>query len=87
MLVDMEACDASRRVFGVVVAHDIFRGLVDIDGLDPQVPAPLEVVLKNARDLCDLTRRERVKRMVDRNTGSVQGNIFCFQGHLVIPLE
>ena len=42
-------------VFRVVVAHHILRGLVDIDGLDPQVRAPLEVVLEDARDLCDLS--------------------------------
>jgi hypothetical protein len=46
------------------------------------------VVLENARDRCDLSRRERIKRMVaHRDTGSVQGSIFCFQGHVVVPLS
>jgi hypothetical protein len=58
-----------------------------IDGFDTQVRAPLEVVLENTRNLCDLTRRERTKGVVDCDAGSVQGNIFCLQGHLVAPLS
>jgi hypothetical protein len=79
MLIDMETRDAGRRVLGVVIAHQILRGLVNIDRFDPQVRAPLEVVLENARDLCDLTRCERIQRMgAHRNTGSVLGSIVCF---------
>ena len=69
MLIDIETRDARRQRFGVVVAHHILGGLVDVDGLDPQVRAPLEVVLENTRDLCDLTCGERIQRMVDRDTG------------------
>ena len=92
MLIDMETRDAWRRVFRVVVAHHVLGGLVDIDGLDPQIRAPLEVILENARDLCDLTRRERIKRMVAtaapapfREASSVFKGIWSFLSRMIRP--
>ena len=69
-LIDMKARDPRRAVFGDVMAHHVFGGLVDIDRLHPQVRAPLEVVLEDAGDRCDLSGGERIKRVADRETGS-----------------
>ena len=59
-----------------IVAHHIFGWLVDVDGLDAQVRAPLKVVLEDAGDRGDFSRGERIKWVADRETGSIERNIF-----------
>ena len=63
------------------MAHNIFGRLVDVDRLHPQVRAPLKVLMQNAGDSSDLTCREWIKRMANRNIGSIQGSLFYIQIH------
>ena len=50
----MKACQPGGRSFRSVVAHNFLGGFLNINGLNPEIRTPLEVVLEDARGFCDL---------------------------------
>jgi hypothetical protein len=69
MAIGVEARDAMHGRAGHMRAHHVLGGLLDIDGLDPQVGTPAVMLVQDSDGGRDFGSGQRVERVARRRTG------------------